>query len=470
MNIIDFGLDVDILQKLLAIALSKGGDFADIYFQYEHSLSIKMEEDIIKNTSSNILLGVGIRVIDGIQTGYAYTSDLSYEKLVDTARNASIIAKNPQNNIAKSLQKKNKFKNVYDLIDPIIKHDIALQIDLVREAYNAAKQYDNRIKKITSSLASNYDFITIANSEGLLISDERPQMRLMVASTAEDGQNKATAIANNGGRVGMNFFRNVESAESIGKRASEEAIILLSAKNAPSGELPVVLGSDESGVMIHEAVGHPLEADGIWQKTSVMWNKFGEMVANPNVTIYDDATIPNFRGSLNIDDEGLETENVMLIENGKIVGFMNDYLSSKMLGHKRNGHGRRESFASIPIPRMNNTVLMKGDYSPEEIIESVPYGIYAESFQGGMVDGTGKFTFSLNLGYLIENGKLTAPIKNVTLIGMNLDILKNIEMVGNDMGFFLGTCGKQGQSVSVTSGTPTLKISKMTIGGINGNN
>lgn len=469
MNIQDFGLDETILQRLLSIALSKGGDFADIYFQYGNSLSIKMEEDIIKNTSSSIFLGVGIRVIDGIQTGYAYTSDLSYEKLVDTARNAAIIAKNANNRSVKSLQPKNKSNNIYDLNKPVINQDITEQINLVRDAYNIAKKYDNRITKITSSLASSYEFTTIANSDGLFISDERPQIRLMVAATAEDGNNKATAIANNGGRAGMDFFNSTETPESIGKRASEEAIILLSAKNAPSGELPVVLGSEESGVMIHEAVGHPLEADGIWQKTSVMWNKFGEIVASPNVTIYDDATIPHYRGSLNIDDEGFETENVMLIEKGKIVGFMNDNLSAKMLGHQRNGHGRRESFQSIPIPRMNNTILMKGDYSPEEIIESTDYGIYAKSFQGGMVEGTGKFTFSLNLGYLIENGKLTAPIKNVTLIGMNLDILKKIEMVGNDMGFFLGTCGKQGQSVAVTSGTPTLKISKMTVGGINGN-
>ncbi|HRS02391.1 MAG TPA: TldD/PmbA family protein [Bacteroidota bacterium] len=470
MNIQDFGLDETILLRLLSIALSQGGDFADIYFQYGTSLSIKMEEDIIKNTSTSILLGVGIRVIDGIQTGYAYTSDLSNEKLVDTARNAAIIAKNQHNISPKFLQLKNKSKNIYDLQSPVIKAEISEQINLVRDAYNSAKKYDNRITKITSSLASSYDFITIANSEGLLISDERPQTRLMVAATAEDGQNKTTAIANNGGRAGMEFYKSVETPESIGKRASQEAIILLSARNAPSGELPVVLGSEESGVMIHEAVGHPLEADGIWQKTSVMWNKFGEVVANPNVSIYDDPTIPNYRGSLNIDDEGCDTENIMLIEKGKIVGFMNDYLSSKLLKHKRNGHGRRESFQSIPIPRMSNTVLMQGEYSPQEIIESTKYGIYAKSFQGGMVEGTGKFTFSLNLGYLIENGKLTAPIKNVTLIGMNLDILKNIEMVGNDMGFFLGTCGKQGQSVSVTSGTPTLKISKMTVGGINGIN
>jgi TldD protein len=220
--------------------------------------------------------------------------------------------------------------------------------------------------------------------------------------------------------------------------------------------------------MIHEAMGHPLEADSIHNKTSVLWNKFGEVVANPNVTIYDNAAIPFYRGSLNIDDEGMETQDLLLVDKGKLVGFMNDYLSARQLGHKRNGHGRRQSYQSIPIPRMNNTVLAPGEHTPEEILSSVDKGIYAKTFQGGMVNGTGKFTFSVNLGYMIENGKLTQPIKNVTLIGTNLEILKRIDMVGNDMGFFLGTCGKQGQSVSVTAGTPTLKISQMTVGGSNG--
>jgi TldD protein len=218
--------------------------------------------------------------------------------------------------------------------------------------------------------------------------------------------------------------------------------------------------------MIHEAVGHPLEADGNWKKTSIMWDKMGTMVANPLVTISDDATIPNYRGSLNIDDEGTTTENVMLIEKGKVVGFMNDRLGANILGHKMNGHARRESFMSPPIPRMNNTILAKGDSDPEEIIKSVDKGFYAVSYQGGMVSGTGKFTFSVNLGYMIENGKLTYPLKNATLIGTNIEILKDISMVGSDTGFFLGTCGKDGQSVPVTCGTPTLKISKMTVGGI----
>jgi TldD protein len=463
----NFGLNKEIFEKVLAAALSNGGDFADVYFQYSISSSINMEEDIIKNTSESISLGLGVRVIVGEQTGYAFTNNLSFEKIIETAKTAAVVAKLNKTTNAINLQEKLLTNTIYDLQDPLVKTDIPLQIDLVQRAYKAAQNYDNRIIKVSANLNSNLSYVTIANSEGLLISDIRPQIRLMVASTADDQKNRTTAMSNNGGRYGLNFFKDIDTPENIGKKASEEAIILLSAVNAPSGELPIVLGSEESGVMIHEAIGHPLEADSIRTKTSVMWNKLGEMVSNPNVTIYDDATIPNYRGSLNIDDEGYPTENVLLVEKGKLVGFMNDYLSAKLLNHKRNGHGRRQSYQNIPIPRMNNTILARGEYSPEEIISTIDYGIYAKSFQGGMVNGTGKFTFSINLGYLIEKGKLTAPIKNVTLIGTNLDILKKIEMVGNDMGFFLGTCGKQGQSVAVTSGTPTLKISQMTVGGNN---
>lgn len=463
----NFGLDNQIFEKVIFAALSNGGDFADVFFQYSISNSINMEEDIIKNTSESISLGVGVRVIIGEQTGYAFTNNLSLDKLIETAKTAAVVAKSNKKNTAINLQERFLQSTLYDLQEPLVKTEIPLQIDLVQRAYKAAQDYDKRIIKVSANLNSNLSYITIANSEGLLISDIRPQIRLMVAATADDNKTRTTAMSNNGGRYGLKFFQDIDTPENIGRKASEEAIILLSATNAPSGELPVVLGSEESGVMIHEAIGHPLEADSIRTKTSVMWNKLGEMVSNPNVTIYDDATIPNYRGSLNIDDEGYKTENVLLVEKGKLVGFMNDYLNAKLLNHKRNGHGRRQSYQNIPIPRMNNTVLARGEYSPEEIISSVDYGIYAKSFQGGMVNGTGKFTFSINLGYLIENGKLTSPIKNVTLIGTNLDILKKIEMVGNDMGFFLGTCGKQGQSVAVTSGTPTLKISKMTVGGNN---
>lgn len=462
-----FGLDKHAFTRLINEALRRGGDFADIYFQYSVNADITIQEDIVKSTSNSIALGVGIRVIDGEKTGYAFTNDLSWEKLLETAATASIIASSQSKIKIKGINKHSVPFNLYDYKTNLIQNGTKTHINLLRRAYDAAKNFDNKIEKVSANLNAAYTYITIANSEGLMISDGRPQIRLMISSTATNGKNKATATANNGGRYNIDFFRTQITPEEIGKQASEEAIILLDARNAPMGEIPVVLDSSESGVMIHEAIGHPLELDSIRNRTSVMWDKHGEMVANPNVTIYDNPNIEGFRGSYNIDDEGMAPTDSILVEKGKLVGFMNDYLNAKIMGHERNAHGRRQSYRYAPIPRMSNTILAAGDHTPGDIIESVKFGILAKSFQGGMVNSTGKFTFSINLGYLIEDGKITAPIKNATLIGSNLEILKRIEMVGNDTKFFLGTCGKNGQSVPVTCGTPTLKISQMTVGGNN---
>lgn len=463
----NFGLNKNIFQKIINEALRNGGDYADIFFQHSISSDIIIQEDIVKNTSNSISLGVGIRVIDGEQTGYAFTNDLSLQKLLETAQAAAAIARSNSKLKIRGLNKQNLDFNLYDYKSNLVNNSIKTQISLARKAYDAAKSYDKKIDKVSVNLSSTLSDITIVNSEGMIVSDIRPQIRLMVSATANSGKNTATATSNDGGRYNIDFFKIQSKPEEIGKRAAEESLILLDAKNAPSGEMTVVLDSRESGVMIHEAIGHPLEADAIRNKTSVMWDKLGLMVANPNVTIYDNPNIEGFRGSLNIDDEGMQTQETLLVENGKLVGFMNDYLSSKILGHSRNAHGRRQSYKFPPIPRMSNTILAPGNYSDEEIISSVDYGILAKSFQGGMVNSTGKFTFSINLGYLIENGKITSPIKNATLIGSNLEILNRIEMVGQNTNFFLGTCGKSGQSVPVTAGTPTLKISKMTVGGIN---
>lgn len=462
-----FGLDKQVFTRLINEALRKGGEFADIYFQYSINSEIIIQEDIVKNTSNSISLGIGIRVIDGEKTGYAFTNDLSWEKLLETAQSASLIVNTPTKIKINGINKHKLPGNLYNYKTNLVNNSTKTQINLLRLAYDSAKNFDPKIEKATAHLSSSLNHITIVNSEGLMISDSRPQVRMMVSSTANNGKTKATATSNNGGRYNIDFFLSTISPEEIGKKASEEAIILLDARNAPMGEIPVVLDSSESGVMIHEAIGHPLELDSIRNKTSVMWDKFGEMVANPNVTIYDNPNIQGYRGSYNIDDEGMPSSETLLVENGKLVGFMNDYLNAKLMNHKRNAHGRRQSYRFPPIPRMSNTILAGGDYHPEEIIQSVKFGILAKSFQGGMVNSTGKFTFSINLGYLIENGKLTAPIKNATLIGSNLEILKRIELVANDTQFFLGTCGKNGQSVPVTCGTPTLKISKMTVGGNN---
>lgn len=460
-----FGLDKQIFIRLINEALRRGGDFADVFFQYSVNSEIVIQEDIVKNTSNSIALGVGIRVIEGEKTGYAFTNDLSLEKLLETAETASIIANSQSKIRIKGLNKHNIPFNLYEYRTNLVQNSTKTQINLLRRAYDAAKNYDSKIEKVTANLSTSLTYITIANSEGLMISDTRPQVRMMVASTANNGKTKATASANNGGRYNIDFYLSQVTPEKIGKQASEEAVILLDARNAPMGEVPVVLDSAESGVMIHEAIGHPLELDSIRNKTSVMWDKYGQVIANPNVTIYDNPNIAGFRGSYNIDDEGMESVDTVLVEKGKLVGFMNDYLNAKLMQQERNAHGRRQSYRYPPIPRMSNTILAPGEHNTQDIIESVKFGILAKTYQGGMVNSTGKFTFSINLGYLIEKGKITAPIKNATLIGSNLEILKRIEMVGNDIQFFLGTCGKNGQSVPVTCGTPTIKISQMTVGG-----
>lgn len=454
------------IKKLLEIALSKGGDFSELFFEYKVFNSVTMQEDIIKSSSQSIILGVGIRVLKGNQEGYAYTNDLNFEKIKKATLSASTIANGPSKIKVANLNVLKPKIQVYDLNQPLSKLELEQKIALIKEAYYSAKNYDSRIVKVSSSLGEELQIVKIANSEGLVISDIRPQVSLSTTATAQDKNVKNTGSYNHGGRVGANYFKNVITPKEIGRRAAEEAIILLSAKDSPAGEMPVVLGKEQSGVMIHEAVGHPLEGDSNWKKTSIMWDKFGQMVANPIVTIYDDATIPYYRGSLNIDDEGTFTENVILIDKGRLVGLLNDRISAMMLNQKRNGHARRQSYMYPPIPRMNNTILASGDTTPEEIISSVKKGIYASTYQGGQVSDTGKFTFSVNLGYLIENGKLTSPIKNVTLIGTNVQILKEVELIGNDVGYFLGSCGKSGQSVPVTCGTPTLKIKRMTVGGV----
>ncbi len=461
-----FGVSKEMLQKVLATALSKGADFADLFLEYKTANRVVMEDDIIKESDEDIVLGIGIRVLNGQQTGYGYTSDLSLEKMNQAATTAAAIAASQAKGGIAGLEAVTPRRQVYEMKGSFAESNLNDRIAMVKEAYAAAGAHDKRVTKVVAMLTDELQYVTIANSEGLLVSDARPQARLYVFATAEANGNRVTGTGNAGGRVGTGFYRKAGSTpKEIGTDAAKEAMILLQAVNPVPGDQPVVCGNKNSGVMVHEAVGHPFEADDIWRKLSIMWDKLGKKVADPKVTIYDDATIPHYRGSLNIDDEGTETRKVMLIENGKLTGFLQDRLSARILGMEPNGHGRRQSFRNMPLPRMNNTVLAAGDSDPEEIIASVKKGFYADSYQGGMVQDTGKFTFSVNLGYLIEDGKLTAPVKNATLIGMNTQILTEIDMIGNDTAFFLGTCGKGGQRAEVTAGTPTFKIRQMTVGG-----
>jgi TldD protein len=309
--------------------------------------------------------------------------------------------------------------------------------------------------------------VTILNSDGLIARDARPQARLTCYAVAEEGKRRESGYSGGGGRVGLEYFERGLNPERIGQDAADDALRLLEAVPAPAGEMPVVLAAGHSGVLVHEAVGHLLEADFNRKKTSIFWDKMGKKVGSSLLTIYDDPTIPSFRGSYGIDDEGTIPRKTLLIDRGVVAGFLQDRLSARLMGQPLTGHGRRQDYSCIPIPRMANTYVDKGPDDPADILKSVGKGIYAEKFEGGQVEDSGKFTFSISSGYLIEEGRLTAPIKQATLIGTNIDILRKIEMVGGDLAFGLqtGTCSKEGQDVPVNDGCPTMKISKMTVGG-----
>lgn len=460
-----FGITHKDMRTVLAAALSRSGDFAELFFEYTIANSVVMSEEIVKQSSESITLGVGIRVLKGARTGYGYSSDLGLEKMKQAALTAAAISASGGGARPRPLKQSEPGRQVYETMHPFQDTGLTDKIELVRDAHDAALGYDPRIVKAQATLLDETQHVTIVNSEGLLISDARPQARLVAVASAEERGERTSGFFSGGGRVGRDYFRSVRTPGEIGTRAAEEAITLLSAVDPDPGEQPVVLRAGDSGVLVHEAVGHPFEGDGIRKKTSIFADRLGSMVASPLVTIYEDPTIPHCRGSLNIDDEGTITGRTVLIEGGTLTGFIQDKLSARLLRMKETGNGRRQSFQDYPVPRMTNTVLARGDADPDEIIRSVRKGFYARSFSGGQVSDAGKFTFSVNLGYRIEQGKLTVPVKNATLIGTNVQILNQVTMIGNDSGFFLGTCGKEGQSVPVSAGTPTMKIASMTVGG-----
>jgi len=455
------------LELILEAALSQGGDFADIFMEYRHYQAVVMEEDIIKETSESIIQGIGIRVISGEKTGYAYTNEISYEKARQAALTAAAIASSSSPTRIKSLSSQEIKHNFYPLKISPDKLELEKKVDLVKEAYSACFGFDRKIIKVKVALGDVVQWLAIANSEGLYVAETRPMIRLSSLAIAEDRGKREIGFAGAGGRVGYDYFTEIHSPRQIGEEAAQEALKLLEAVEPPAGEMPVVLAAGHSGVLVHEAVGHLLEADYNRKKTSIFWNKLGQKVGSPLVRIIDDPTIPNFRGSYNVDDEGTHPRPVILIDRGIVTGYLQDRLSAKLMGLPLTGHGRRQDFTCFPLPRMSNTYIDRGEHAPEEIIKSVRKGIYAERFEGGQVEDSGKFTFTISSGRLIEEGRLTAPIKQATLIGMNIDILHNITMVGSDLAFSpqIGTCSKEGQEVPVSDGCPTLKIEKMTVGG-----
>lgn len=455
-------------EDVLGVALSRGGDFAELFFEYRSHTSILMEEDILKETAESVSLGLGVRVWSGEQTGYGYTNDLSPERMRKAARSAASVAlAGGEAKRSSALVPGRSLSGIYDQTDPASRADLVRKIELVREAYDACRAFAPEIVKTKAGWVDLVQHVTIANSEGCLVSDVRPMVKLTCAAIAEKGTVREYGFSGGGGRTGLNVFAAARTPAAIGREAAEEAVRLLEAEDAPAGEMPVVLAAGHAGVLIHEAVGHLLEADFHRKKTSIFWNKMGERVGSDLVTIADDPTIPASRGSYAVDDEGTVPRNTRLIEKGVVSGLLTDRLSARILGRDLTGHGRRQDYTDIPIPRMANTYLAAGPHDPAEIIASVEKGFYAERFTGGQVEDSGKFTFSVSAGRLIENGRLTRPVKQATLIGTNVDILNRICMAGDDLAFGLqtGTCGKEGQDVPVNDGCPTLKVSMMTVGG-----
>jgi TldD protein len=467
------GLSERLMERCLGEALSAGGDYADLYFESVTSTSLGIDESLVKSASQGISVGCGIRVVSGERTGYAYTDDLSSDRLLRAARTAALIASGPAKELMSGFRH-TEADSLYPIAGATTDAEIAQKLALINRADKAARAYDPRITQVRAGFNDELRRILIAASDGTFASDTQPLARLNVFVIAKDaagnGGSGSTArgTSGGGGRVTMDFFEGDKSPEHYAREAARTAILQLNAVEAPAGEMEVVLGPGWPGVLLHEAVGHGLEADFNRKKTSAFAGLIGQQVASSKVTVVDNGRMPNRRGSINVDDEGNPTQENVLIENGILKGYLSDKLSSRLMGTPNTGSGRRESYHHIPMPRMTNTYMLNGDDMPEDIIKSVKRGLYAVNFGGGQVDITnGKFVFSASEAYLIEDGKITRPVKGATLIGNGPEALKYVSMVGNDLALDegIGTCGKAGQSVPVGVGMPTIKLDRMTVGG-----
>ena len=466
-----FGITEHDLQSYLGEALSAGGDYADLYFEYLATSSLSIDESIVKSAVQGVSLGVGVRVIAGERTGYAYSDDLSPEKIRRAARVAACIAKGPAKVDKTGFEEANK-RDLYPILQAPNETSLIERVDLVKRADRAARAYDTRIFQVQASYADSLRQVLVANSDGVLSFDRQPMARLSVGVLARQGNGSPQrGYSGGGGRVALDFFLNEKTPEQFAREAARQAIVQLDAVPAPAGEMTVVLGPGWPGILLHEAVGHGLEADFNRKKVSAFSDRIGQQVASPLCTVIDDGTIRNRRGSLNVDDEGAPTQKNVLIEKGVLRGYLFDKLSSRLLRSGPTGNGRRESYQHIPMPRMTNTFMLAGDSDPADIVRSTPRGLYCANFGGGQVDITsGNFVFSASESYLIEDGHITRPVRGATLIGNGPEALKYVSMVGNDLKLDegIGICGKEGQSVPVGVGIPTIKVDRMTVGGTSG--
>jgi TldD protein len=462
-----FNISISNIEALLGVALSRGGDYADLYFEYATLNSLNLEEQIIKSANRAARLGVGVRVISGEKMGYAYCDEIDVAAIRKAALTAAHIAQSGSGAGPVKVSRSNPARDLYPVTQLIDDEPLPHKIELLNRIDRTSRAFDRRIREAQVSLADEFKLVLIATSEGSLVGDAQPLARMRVMCIADDDGNLQYGVSGGGGRIGMDFFSD-RLLDHYANEAARQAIVQLEAQDAPAGSMEVVLGPGWPGVLLHEAVGHGLEADFNRKGMSAFSGLIGQKVASELCTVVDDGAIPNRRGSLNIDDEGNPTSQTVLIENGVLRGYLQDKLSSRLTGASLTGNGRRESYRRMPMPRMTNTYLLNGASAPDEIIRSVKRGLYAVQFGGGQVDITnGKFVFSATEAYLIEDGKVTAPVKGATLIGNGPDALTKVTAVANDLALDegVGTCGKDGQSVPVGVGLPTIKISEMTVGG-----
>ena len=462
-----FSLGEADLSRTFGQILTHRVDYADLYFQYSRSEAWSLDEGIVKSGSFNIDQGVGVRAISGEKTAFAYSDDISARALGDAANAVRAIAAGGQNPGFGQFLPSVAAHSLYVPNDPIASLPADAKVKLLERLEGFARALDPRVVQVMASLAGEYEVVLVAGSDGRLAADIRPLVRCSISVIIEEDGKREQGASGGGGRFDFGYFDD-ETLRRYAREAVHQAVVNLHADPAPAGQMTVVLGSGWPGILLHEAVGHGLEGDFNRKGSSAFNGRLGQRVAARGVTVIDDGTIADRRGSLNIDDEGNSTQRTVLIEDGILKGYMQDSLNARLMGVAPTGNGRRESFAHLPIPRMTNTMMLAGDHDPAEIIQSVKKGIYAANFGGGQVDITsGKFVFSMSEAYLIEDGKVTRPIKGATLIGNGPDALTRVSMIGNDLRLDpgVGTCGKDGQSVPVGVGQPTLRIDGLTVGG-----
>ena len=464
-----FGLTPTHLQRALGDIMSHGVDDADLYFQTTRSEGWSLEEGIVKSGSFSIDQGVGVRAVSGEKTAFAYSDDLSWDSLIDAAHTVRTISGQGQNRRVKRTPapKIAKSRSLYAGLDPIASLDSTAKVALLEKVEKLAKAKDPRVVQVMAGLAAEHDVVLIARADGTLAADVRPMIRLSVTVIAEQKGRREVGSSGGGGRFGFAYFDDA-MVQTYVDEAVANALTNLDARPAPAGEMVVVLGAGWPGILLHEAVGHGLEGDFNRKGSSAFAGKVGKRVAAKGVTVLDDGTIADRRGSLNVDDEGHASQKNVLIEDGILRGYIQDAMNARLMGVKPTGNGRRESYAHVPMPRMTNTYMLGGDKSPDEIVASIKKGLYATNFGGGQVDITsGKFVFSASQAYWVEDGKIQYPVKGATLVGNGPDALKRVSMIGNDMRLDsgVGTCGKEGQSVPVGVGQPTLRIEGLTVGG-----